>query len=342
MWRVLFLSLLAAVPSSANYSLPSYDFGSGAGSGNSTNYNLRGSAGSDGGTLTGTTYALPAGIQASTTVAVPAAPTFTNPDTSYNRLKLVITPGSAPSDTKFAVAISTDDFATTKYVQPDQTIGTSFSVSTYQTYAAWGSTSGVWVLGLANSTTYKVKVAALQGSATGSGFGPTASAATSAPTVSFGVTTSLTSTPPFSATFTSLPSGSVTAANATVTATLTANTQNGGQMLIKDQNGGLNSALASYTITSASADLTAVAKGYGAQVTATSQASGGPLVSSSPFNGAGNNVGALTSSWQELASFAAPLSGGSLTFGLSAKADTIVPAATDYSDVLTLSVSLLF
>jgi hypothetical protein len=160
--------------------------------------------------------------------------------------------------------------------------------------------------------------------------------------VTFGLSTSLTSTPPFAAVFSSLPAGSVTAAGATVTATITTNAEQGGQILIKDQNGGLTSPTKSYTITSATADLSAVPKGYGAQISSTSQAGGGPMIAVSPFNGVSNNVGALNTSWQQLASFAAPITTGNVTFALDAKADTVVPAATDYADVLTLSISLLF
>src|SRR6185503_9167335 len=100
-------------------------------------------------------------------------------------------------------------------------------------YAAWGGASGIYILGLANNTTYKVKVAALQGASTGSAFGPTASASTSVPSVTFGLSTSLTSTPPFTSTFSSLSPGSVTTATGTITATVTANTENGGEILIK-------------------------------------------------------------------------------------------------------------
>jgi len=342
MFRAVLLSLLAAVPTSTNYVLQTYDFGTGSGSGSSSNYNLRGTAGTAGGNLASTTYTLPAGIENSRTVGVPPAPTFTNADNSYDRLKIVINPGTAPSDTKFAIAISSDNFVTTKYVKTDQTIASTFAISNYQSYAGWGGASGITILGLANGTTYKAKVAALQGVNTGSAFGPAATASTSVPSVSFGLVTSLTSTPPFISTFTSLPPNTVTTANATVTATITANPENGGKVLVKSQNAGLNSSTAGYTLTSATADLGVAAKGYGAQISSTAQTSGGPMVAVSPFNGSGNAVGGLTTAWQELASFNSPINTGSLTFGLLAKADANVPAATNYSDVVTLTISLLF
>jgi hypothetical protein len=342
MWRTALFSILAAVPTSSNYVLQTYDFGNGAGTGASSSYNLQSSVGGTGGTVTSATYRLPAGISSSTTVGVPPAPTLTNPDNSYDRLKLVINQGSAASDTKYAVAVSDDNFVTTKYLKADQTLGSTFSAANYQSYAAWGGASGVSILNLANSVTYKAKVAALQGSSTGSAFGPTASASTTVPSVTFGVSTSATPTPPFSTTFTSLPSGTVVTANNTITTTVTSNALYGGQVLIKSLNAGLTSPTAGFTIASATANLTAAAKGYGAQITSTAQSSGGPMISASPFNSAVNNVGGLTTAWQQLASFNSAITNGSVTFGLMAKTDTLVPAAANYNDTVTLNISLLF
>jgi hypothetical protein len=342
MFRVLFLSLLAAVPSSTNYTLKAYDFGNGSGSGSSTNYTLQGQAGGTGGRMSSTNYVLPAGIHASRTVAVPPAPTFVNDTSSYSKLHLTLNATGLPSDAKYLIAISSDNFTTTQYVQLDNTVGSSVSASNYQTYAAWGGASGFYVLGLSQSTLYSVEVAALQGNSTGSAFGPTASATTLAPSVTFGLSTSLTSTPPFTITFSSLGAGSVVSGDATVTSTLTTNAVNGGSILVSDQNAGLKSTSRNLTLASATADLSSTSSGYGARVTSATQTSGGPLTASSPFNGASNNVGGLTASWQTVGSFAAPVTGGSLTTSLLAKAAATTPAAPDYTDVITISLSLLF
>jgi hypothetical protein len=342
MFKVFVLSLFATVPTSTNYQLPAYDFGNGGATSSSSSYQLRSQTGSPGGSLSSGSYKLPAGVKASMTAPVPPAPTLTNPDSSYNRLKIVLSTAGFASDTKYLIAISSDNFVTTKYVQLDQTIGSSLSVANYQTYAAWGGASGIWILGLSNATTYQVKVAALQGSGTGSAFGPTASAATSTPSVTFAVTTSLTATPPFSVTFASLPAGSVTSGDASVIANVTTNAENGGSLLLKDGNGGLTSSSKAYTIPSASVDLTSANSGYGAQVSGVSQTSGGPVAAVSPFNGSSNSVGVLSSSWQQLASFSNPITSGNVTMALKAKTDITVPAAADFSDTLTLALSLLF
>lgn len=342
MFKGLLISLLAVVPTSTNFTLDAYDFGNGAASPGSSSYNLQASAGSAAGSPSSSTYALPAGIQASASVATPPAPTFTNPDGSYNSLKVTLNVAGLPTDAKYLIAISDDDFATTQYVQTDQTVGPTAGIANYQSYAAWGGASGFSVLGLGYSTAYKVKVAALQGSATGSPFGPSASASTTAPSVTFAVSTSLSGTPPFSIAFSSLAPGTVTAANATIIAEITTNAVHGGNILVKSQNAGLVSSHASNTINSATADLSPANTGYGAQITASSQTSGGPMTAASPFNGAGDNVGGLTSLWQQLASFSGPVTDGSVTTTLKAKVSATVPSAADYADVLTLSVSLLF
>lgn len=332
----------AAVPTSETYTMPGYTFGNGGGSGNDSSHRLDSSVGGQGNILTSTTYVLPAGIRASLTASAPAAPNFTNPDSSYDRLKIVLNTAGQASDTTYAVAISDDDFVSTSYVQPDLTIGSTYVRANFQTYASWGGAGGVWVQGLEHDTTYKVKVAALQGSGTGSAFGPTATAATLAPSVTFGVSTSLSPTPPFSAGFTSLPPGIVTSANATITNTISTNARQGGVLQLNSLNAGLTSNSMSYTIPSATADLTVATSGYGAQVTTAIQDSGGPLAAVGPYDGTGNNVGGLTSALATFASFNAPITNGSVTYTLLAKSNAAAPAANDYTDTLSVTFLLSF
>jgi hypothetical protein len=337
MYKALLFGLLAAMPSSTNFTLNAYDFGTGADTPASNNYNLRASVGAPGGTPTSSNYALPAGIRASATAPVPPAATLSNPDNSYNRLHLTLNSSGLPGDAKYSIAVSDDNFVTTQYVQPDQTVGTALGLTNYQSYVAWGGAGGFWILGLEHSTSYSVKVAALHGGATGSRFGPTATVATVAPSITFAVTTSLSSSPPFAVGFSSLPPGQVTSGNATIGASVTTNAQHGGQLLVKDQQAGLVSALASYIIASANADLAATGRGYGAQVSTAGQDSGGPITATSPYNGGGHNVGGLTTAWQQLAAFTNPITNGSITLTLKAKSDPSVPAANDYNDTITIS-----
>lgn len=336
------LIVFAAAPSSTNYTLKTYDIGSGGGKSTSSTYGLQGGAGNQSGSAqTSTTYTAQSDGRGVMNVAVPPAPSLTNPANYYDRLKLVLATGGNPSDTKYLIAVSTDNFATTKYVQTDNSLGASQAITNYQTYAAWGGSGGFLVVGLAPSTTYQVKVKAMQGGYTGSSFGPAASASTVAPSVTFSLTTTLTSTPPFSVSF-GLTAGSVTNGAANAIIGLTSNANNGGAVYIRDTNSGLYSTLANTTIASASTDLASASSGYGAQVLSVGQTSDGPIVAQSPFNGSGSVVGALTTALQPLVTSTNAVTGGTATVQLKAKVAALTPSAIDYGDKVTLVAAMNF
>jgi len=338
----LTMTLFAAVPSSTNYTLKTYDIGSGGGTSTSGNYGLQGGAGNQSGSVqSSSTYGAQSDGRGVMNVAVPPAPALTNPANYYDRLKLVVATGGNPSDTKYLIAVSTDNFATTKYVQTDNSLGASQALANYQTYSAWGGSNGFLIVGLSASTTYQVKVKAIQGSYTGSGFGPAASASTVAPSVTFSLTTTLTSTPPFAVNF-GLTTGSVTNGSANAIIGLTSNANNGGAVYVRDNNSGLYSTLANTTIASASTDLASASSGYGAQVLSVGQSSGGPVTAQSPFNGSASNVGALTTSLQPIIASSNPVVSGSATIQLKAKVAALTPSATDYADTITLITAMNF
>ena len=126
----LTLVLFAAAPSSTNFTLKSYDFGNGGGTSTSTNYGLNSEAGDQTGDQSSSvSYVLDGGTQNTFRANVPLAPTFTNPSSEYNRLRIVVDTGGNPTDTKYKVAISTDDLATTLYVKTDNTLGTTDTIT---------------------------------------------------------------------------------------------------------------------------------------------------------------------------------------------------------------------
>lgn len=335
--------LFAAVPTSTNYTLKTYDIGTGGTTSGSTNYGLQAGTGSQSGTAqSSAAYTVQSDGRGVTDAAVPPAPALTNPSNYYDRLKLVLAIGGNPNDTKYLIAVSTDNFATTKYVQTDNSLGSSQAIANYQTYSAWGGSSGFLITGLSASTAYQVRVKALQGAYTGSSFGPVATASTVAPSVSFSLSTTLTSTPPFTVGFSNITAGVVATGNADATMGLTTNANNGGSIYVKDSNAGLYSALANTTITSASTDLSSSSLGYGGQVTTTSQTSGGPINSQSPFNGISNNIGAFSATLQQLVSTSAPVTNGNATLRLKAKAAATTPSAVDYTDTITLIATMSF
>ena len=340
---VLSLIGLFAAPSSTNYTLRAYDFGNGGGTTSSTSYGLNAiTNGQPGNTVTSTSYIAQPGLASTVNANVPPAPTFSNLANNYDRLHLTIATGGNPTTTKYLIAISSDNFVTTQYVKSDNTIGSTVSIANYQTFALWGGASGFDILGLSPSTTYKVKLKALNGNFSESAYGPTATAATVNPMLSFAVTTTLTSTPPFTASFTNLPPGSVFAANADPQLALTTNAVFGGIVYVHDLHAGLQSTSGSYTLASATADLAAAAKGYGAQVISATQVSGGPLTARSPYDGSLDSVGGLSTNLQPILATNAPIASGSATVRLKAKTDVTVPSAADYTDTVTFTAAMLF
>ena len=113
--------------------------------------------------MVGNSYDLGAGLMFIQQSNVPMAASFSNVDNSSNKLHLIIDDQGNPSDTIYAVAISPDSFVTTYYVKSDHTVGTSLTITDYQTYDLWGGASGIDVVGLEASTTYSVKIKAMQG-----------------------------------------------------------------------------------------------------------------------------------------------------------------------------------
>ena len=255
----------------------------------------------------------------------------------YNKLHIVIDNGGNPSDAAFAVAISTDAFASeTKYIQNDNTIGSVLGVEDYQTYSSWGSSSGFDVLGLIPATTYTVKVKATHGKYTDSGWSSTGAASTVNATLSFSANTDSQPSPPFSISFGNIMAGSVTTSTDRINITFSTNASNGGNVYIYNSNSGLYSVVTGDTIASATADLAVAASGYGSRSTYNGQSSGGPFTAQSPYNGAADNVGILDSLIRIIYSSSAPVTNGSGGMVLKAKPSTLTKSATDYTDTITL------
>lgn len=335
---------LLALPASNNYEMHDYSFGGGGtGLTSSSNYKAKGVLGETSGALDGTTYDMGAGLEFMQQANVPGALTFTNPANHYNKLKFVLNTGDNPSDAQFAIAISTDNFVTTNYIQADNTIG---ATAVYQTYTTWGGASGAFVIGLATNTTYKVKAKAIHTLYNETQFGPESSASTSSVNLTYDLDVASTDTesaPPYIVSFGTLSVGSVTTAADKIWVDLDTNADNGAFVYLYSNSSGLQSANASYTITSATADLTGVSEGYGIQIATVTQSSGGPLAKVSPYNGAMENVGIInTTSRNILTTSNAPIVGGRASIFVKAKASTSTPAASDFSSTITMIASSTF
>lgn len=334
--------MLGTFPASPAYKLQNYGVNSGGlNDANSANYRSNASAGEVSGVpANSAAYVGKNGRNETQQANVPTAPTFTNPASYYNKLHFVVGVAANPSDAKFAIAISSDNFATTNYIHPDDTFSSVFTPATdYQTYAGWSSGTGEDVLGLTPSTTYKIKVRAQTGSYTETQYGPTASATTSPASITFDIDVSAADTetaPPYITNFGNLLPATVTTTPERIWIDLDTNANSGAKIYISSASAGLASVATSNTIASATANLSGVSTGYGAQGQSATQGSGGPLTTTSPFNGATTNVGVVTNVLREIFDSLAPITAGRGSFYMKAKAANTTPAAGDYKDTITL------
>jgi hypothetical protein len=331
--------LFGALPATSNYKLNSYGFGSGGTAKSQTaTYSLEGATGeftgAPGSTVTGSTK--PGYTQTQQANVPKLASLDNNGGQYYNKLRFIIDTQGNPSDAKYMLAVSTDNFATnTQYVQPDGTLTPTLTTANYQTYATWGGASGSLMIGLQPSTTYSVKLRATQGAFTESAYGPVVSQATAAPSLTFSLVTSSQPTPPFSVELGTLSSGSVATTAQTINTSLSTNGTTGANVYIAGKNGGLKSTATGYQINAVSSDLTSLSEGFGAQNSSVSQTSGGPYTVTSPYNGSGNIVGMIEASSRSLYTSSNPVTGGSGVLVLKAKSASMNVAATDYQEILT-------
>lgn len=338
--------LFAAFSASSNYKLNSYSVGpAGTSNSHSTNYYTQSTGGEVGGNATASsTKGGTSGNVQTEQLAVPQAPTLSNNSgLYYNQLLVTLNDNAGtnnyPSDVTFSVGVSTTNCFTSACVQSGavkfvQTGGTLGSSQFYQTYSAWGSGSGTNITGLTSSTTYYVSIAAMQGSFTNTEYGPSASQATAAPSVTFSVT-------PNSLSFSNLLPGTVyTSSN--VTFSLATNAVYGAAIYNAGTYGGLHSAAKSSIIPATTGNLSSGSHGFGLQGSSTSQTSGGPISIATPYNGSGNTVGAESSSYTPTFTTSAPVTGGSATMNMQAKASGTDPASNDYHETMTFVAAASF
>ncbi len=178
-----------AVMQSANYKIKYETISGGEGPEQSPTYKLFESIGEVGeGEQRSITYKIGGGQAFGIMANFPSAPALVNDGAPpyFDRLHFTINNGNNPSDTLFAIAISSDNWVTTRYIQNDNTVGNVLGPEDWQTYINWGGAVGELVTSLTVNTTYKIKVEARQGDFTMTGWGPeSAQAITGAMTLTF-------------------------------------------------------------------------------------------------------------------------------------------------------------
>ena len=338
----------ASFPSSANYQLNEWSVG-GGGTDQSESMNYSAQSITDpaaGEKANSATYQIGPGLPFVEMAGVPPAPTLTNPNNYYNKLHLVINQGGNPSDTKFAVAISTDNFLTTSYVKADNTVGPTLVSADWRTYAGWGGSSpGINIIGLSPSTTYYVKVKAEQGDFTESGWGPLAFENTSDPELMFDIDVAATNqetSDPYIVAIGELIPGTVTTASDKIWTDFTTNADGGGVVYVSGINNGLKSAAANHTVPGLSDDLSGQTEGFGIKIASITQTSGGPFAADNPFGGSGDVVGATGTTLIPLSTALAPLVGGRNSIDIKAIINSLTPGATDYTETLTIVAAATF
>jgi len=274
---------------------------------------------------------------------VPKSPTVYNDGSYYNQLKITLDSSSNPSDTKFAIAVSKDNFLTTKYVNyADNTLGDTLAMTSYRSYSDWGGSNGFMLVGLDAGTTYVVKVKAMQGKYSETQYGPAASGSTVISALTFDIDVAETDSEtgsPYQISLGDLIPGSIYSSNQKVWVDFETNTSNGGNVYIYGTNGGLFSVTANASIGTTTADLSVVSNGFGVQAVNASQTSGGPFNISSLYNGGGEVVGLTDNVVRTIFSSSGAISGGRASFVVKAKSDNSIPAANDYSETLVVVAS---
>jgi hypothetical protein len=345
-WKKISLLMwfFLVLPASTKYKLEGFSLGNGGG-GNvgSSNYSMEGNAGEvNGNQMVGNSYDLGSGLMFVQQANAPKAASFTNPGSYSDKLHLIIDSQGNPSDTIYAIAISPDNFTTNYFVKHDHTIGGTLATADYQTYDLWGNSSGIDIIGLQAGTTYSVKIKAMQGKYSETGYGPISTAATAASALSFEIDvapTDIQTTPPYLIDMGDLNPGSLVTSSSHVWVSLTTNTSNGGSVFVYGQNGGLHSVTSGYTISTVAGDLSSLSSGFGAQGFGATQTSGGPFTIDVGYTGTGGVVGVTDTLVRQMFLTTAPVVGGRASFVVKAKSDSNTPEASDYTETLTVIAS---
>lgn len=134
-----------------------------------------------------------------------------------------------------------------------------------------------------------------------------------------------------------LSSGSITQSASGVVATVNTNAKNGFKIWAKDANAGLTSASASKTIAAANGPLSAGTEGYAFGVTITqTSGSGTPTASGAFAGGVAGTGGALATALAEVTSSGGTANNAQMTFKNNVAISGITPAASDYTDIITV------
>jgi hypothetical protein len=268
----------------------------------------------------------------------------------YDRARFEINTNDNPSDTLYAIQISTDNFASDiKYIDGSTYEPESYSshnINDFRTKTQW-ETETFNVLGLAEGTQYYLRIIALHGDFTQTEEGPEETATTATTSSSFDIDiagtggTTTETDPPFTITFTG--ENSLLAGAGTVTADnliwMDAETNGSGGFAIvqKGENAGLYSTTHSVQIDSVTGDLDSLGEGFGLQsyYVDYNTTSIGDISVMTNYNGSIANVGIVDTDWNKVYDANGPIIDGRMALYIKARAGTDKEGATDYNETIT-------
>ncbi len=279
---------------------------------------------------TSSNYDLKVGSTARILANTPPAPTLSNDSNYYNKLKITLTADDNASDTKYAIAVTYDDWNSTYYLQNDGTLGSNLGNEDYLTYSSLGGSSGTFMLGLDPNQTYKAKVKAFHQDFTETDWGPESiEATTSTPTIDFALDTT-------NANFGTLSSSQVNETSNSVNITINTNANSGYTLQVYDtgdtSSGGLYNGTATHLITSNDTTLTAGTEGYGIQATSST------ATIDNKYDVSSDEVGGLGVSANNLATNTSAVTNESVTINIKAAIAGSTPAG-DYQDTIYYTIS---
>lgn len=258
-----------------------------------------------------------------------------------------------PSDTLYAVMISTDNFVSDiRYIDASTFMPESYSthnINDFMTKADW-ETETFNIKGLDSNTTYYIKAFALKGDFTQTAAGPIKSAKTASGSVYFDIdiagSTGYTAetSAPYTVAFTGAyeligGAAAITAGNR-IWMDVQTNSDGGFAIVMRGVNGGLKSSTTTQTITSANANLDQVASGFGLQSEYidydSSSSLFGTISATADYSGTINTVGKITTSANKVYDGDGPIVDGRMALKVIAKPGITYTPATDYQETIYL------
>ncbi|OGC45197.1 hypothetical protein A2400_01775 [candidate division WS6 bacterium RIFOXYB1_FULL_33_14] len=272
------------------------------------------------------------------------------PSGCYDKARFEIDINGNPTDTLYAVMISTDNFSSDiRYIDGSSFWPESLSthnLSDFLTKTDW-ETPDFNIQGLQTATTYYIKILALHGDFTQTQEGPFATATTSAGSVFFdldiedetGITAETSS--PYTISFTGayeLIGGSApTTAQDRIWIDGSTNSEGGFAIIVRGVNGGLRSNTTGQTIVSATADLNTASDGFGIQseyIDYDTYPYLGSITATTDYSGTGNYVGIVGTTATKVYESESPVFNGRMALKVIAKPGMDKTAATDYQETM--------